>query len=134
MVAKKNPDTDNKMMTVVTHLLAIFVGILGPLIVLVASKEVEVQNHAKKALNWQITYLALSIFIGGVLFVGAFGSIILMMINPAFILFYFLSFLLIIPLIILGIVNLIFCIIAAVKANEGILWNYPFAFELLKTE
>jgi len=150
MVAKKeiknnsskiSPKTENGVgrnkdntMAVLTHLLGIFVGFLGPLIVLLVTKETTVKNHARKALNWQLTYLLISIILFGIIFAGAFGSMLLAIINPLFMIIYFLSFILMIPLMALGLVNLGFCIIAAVKANEGTLWDYPFSLPILKTE
>ncbi|MFA6064813.1 MAG: DUF4870 domain-containing protein [archaeon] len=137
MVAKKGTKTETKQdntMAVLTHLLGIFVGFLGPLIVLLATKDTNLKNHARKALNWQLTCTILSIIILFIVFVGIFGSMLLIMVNPIFFALYFLSFALMIPLMLISIVNLAFCIIAAVKANEGTLWNYPFSIQILKTE
>ena len=132
-VASNTTKTDNTLL-VLTHLLGIFVGFLGSLIVLIVSKDTTVKNHAKKALNWQLTYLIFTTIIMVIFFAGALGSLILMMTNPLFLILYFLSFVLMLPLIVLSFVNIAFCIIAAIKANEGTLWNYPFSIPILKTE
>jgi len=125
-----NPNT----LLVLTHLLGIFVGFLGSLIILLVSKETIVKNHARKALNWQITYLIVSSIIMVIFFAGALGSMLLMMINPLFLVVYLFSFILMIPLMVLSLVNIAFCIMAAIKANEGTLWDYPFSIPILKTE
>ncbi|MHC4114654.1 MAG: DUF4870 domain-containing protein [Planctomycetota bacterium] len=90
------------------HFLGI-VGILGPLAVwvLVKDKHQFVYEQGKEALNFQLTVLiCLAILIGIV--VG-------------------------IPLIpALVVLNVIFVVIAGVKANDGKPYRYPVAFRLLK--
>ncbi len=125
---------NENLIPIITHLLGIFVGFLGPLVVLLATKDTNAKNHARKALNWQITYILVSIVVFGLFFIMAFGSMFLAMINPLFMLIYILSFVMMLPIMVLSIVNIVFCIMAAVKANEGTLWNYPFSLPILKTE
>jgi len=125
---------NENLIPILTHLLGILVGFLGPLVVLLATKDTNAKNHARKALNWQITYILVSIVICGIFFIIAFGSMFLTMINPIFMVVYILSFVLMLPIMALSIVNIVFCIMAAIKANEGTLWNYPFSLPILKTE
>jgi uncharacterized Tic20 family protein len=83
-----------------------FGNIIGPLVILLTKKDQMpfVEDQAKEALNFQLSMLIYFIisFILVCLFVGVF---------------------LIIGLLVL---DLVFTIIAAVKANEGVLYRYPF--------
>lgn len=103
---------DDKTMGMLSHLLAIFIGFLGPLIIyLVKGKESEfIADQSKEALNFQIT-----------VFIAIIACIAL-----AFVLIG--AFLL--PVVALG--NLILTIIAAIKANDGVKYRYPFAIRLIK--
>ncbi|MCC6680799.1 MAG: DUF4870 domain-containing protein [Phycisphaeraceae bacterium] len=103
---------DARTMAMLCHLLAIFTGFLGPLIIWLIKKDEMpfVNDQGKEALNFQITmflayivsWLSIFVFIGCVLF-------------PAVV-----------------ILNLVFCIIATMKANEGVAYRYPFALRLVK--
>ena len=101
---------DTKTLTLLVHLSALFTWILGPLIFLMVSKDEHVKKHARLALNWQISW---SIYMA--------GSGVLMMLLIGFLLM---------P--VLGLLNLVFCIIAAVKANGGTEWKYPLAIAFFK--
>jgi uncharacterized Tic20 family protein len=127
--------TEDRTLQIITHLLGLFLGFLGPIIILLVSKDKDVKNHAKTALNWQITVTVIGVILFVVLFTIAIISAILSTINPAFMVVYFITFFLIwVPLMIMGLANLAFSIIAAIKAKDGILWKYPFSIPLLKTE
>ncbi len=92
--ARKNSD-DNSL-KVLTHILALLSGFIAPLIILLAVKEEDVKEHAKKALNWQIS--------------------LLIYVVASFILIYvFIGF---ITLFVVMLLDLIFCIMAAVKASR----------------
>jgi uncharacterized Tic20 family protein len=129
MTTKNNTTsyTDTEMLSILAHALGIITGFLGPLIILLMTSDTNVKNHAKKALNWQITFLIIFI----ILFMTLFVSFFLIFINPFFFIVYFLLF---IPVFALSIANLILCIIAALKASKGELWNYPLSFPFFKTE
>lgn len=100
---------DNSL-KVITHILGLLVGFLGPLIIYLVTSDYDAKEHSKKALNWQIS-----------LVIYAIVSIIL-----AFV------FIGIIFLIVLFILDIIFCIMAAIKANEGELWDYPLTIPFVK--
>ncbi len=102
--------SDDRTLAVLTHLLGLFVGLLGPLIVLLVSKSKSSKVHARNALNWQIS---LSIY--------CVVSFILLFVLIGFFL-----------LIALAIANSVFCIIAAVKAGNGETWKYPLSITFLK--
>jgi uncharacterized Tic20 family protein len=103
---------DAKTMAMLCHLLAIFTGFVGPLIIWLIKKADHpfINEQGKEALNFQITVLL------------------------AFIASFLLSFLCIgfflMPAV--GIVNLIFCIIATVKVNGGEHYRYPVSLRLVK--
>jgi uncharacterized Tic20 family protein len=95
---------DNSLV-ILTHILGLFVGFLGPLIILLSSDDKEVKRHSKIALNWQFSFIVYFIV-----------SIILM-----FVLIGFLT------LLTIAILNTVFCIVATVKASEGKVWEYPLS-------
>jgi len=110
----ENSGDDKKKETglaVLAHALGIFTGFVGPLIIyLVEKDEGYVKNQAKEALNFQIT-------------------VAIFWVASWFLAFIAIGFALL-PIIGLG--NLIFCIIAAMAVNKGEDYHYPFAIRLLK--
>ena len=101
-------------MALAAHLLGIFTWFIGPLIIWLINKDDAsksfVTDQAKEALNFQIT-ITIAMLICIVLTIVIIGGIL----AP-----------------IVGILNLVFCIIAAVKANNGEAYRYPFALRLVK--
>ena len=101
-------------MALAAHLLGIFTWFIGPLIIWLISKDDAgkgfVTDQAKEALNFQIT-VTIAMVISIILMVVIIGGIL----AP-----------------IVGIINLVFCIIAAVKANNGEAYRYPFTLRLIK--
>lgn len=91
---------------------------LGPLIIWLVKKDTMpfVADQAREALNFNITIAAalLILFLFGLLTLG-------------------IGFLIALPLMaIIGIAALVFIIIAAIKANDGVSYRYPFAVRLVK--
>lgn len=109
MAAKKPTTRQDTTLPVIIHLLAFFTGFLGPLIILLVTRDDHARRHAKAALNWQFS-TALYSFISVILLFTIIFTI------PA-----------ILVLCLLGFVNLVFCIIAAVYAHRGECWRYPLA-------
>ena len=103
---------DARNMALLCHLLAILTGFLGPLILWMIKKDDDpfIDEHGKEALNFQIALL-IAWVVGGLLTVVCVGFFILMA---------------------AGICDLIFCIIAAVKANNGELYRYPLSIRFIK--
>ena len=101
-------------MAMIGHLSGIVAGFIGPLIIWLINKEKAdkgwLNGQAKEALNFQIT-VAIAWLIAIVL---------------SFLLIGFLLY----PVIMIG--NIILCIIAGMKANEGVDYRYPFALRLVK--
>ena len=103
---------DSKNMGMLCHLLAIFTGFLGPLILWLVKKEEDqfVDSQGKEALNFQITVIFAII-----------ASYILMIV--------FIGILLLLATIVC---NLIFCIMACVAASKGQNYRYPVCIRLIK--
>lgn len=105
---------EQRTMALVAHLLGIFTWFLGPLIIWLINKDDSsksfVTDQAKEALNFQIT-VAIAMFVCIILTFVVIGVFL----AP-----------------IVGLLSLVFSIIAAVKANNGEAYRYPFALRLIK--
>lgn len=105
---------EDKTLALITHLSGIFLSFIVPLVIWLTNKDksdkVFLNDQAKEALNFQIT-----VAIAWVIAIALSALLI------GFLLY---------PIIILG--NLIFCILAGIKANEGVAYRYPFALRLIK--
>ncbi|ELZ06373.1 hypothetical protein C482_01085 [Natrialba chahannaoensis JCM 10990] len=93
----------------VTHLLAIFTWLIGPLIVLVVTEDEFVDANARMAVNWQIMFTIYMLL-----------SMMLVIVGVG-----------ILGLIILPFLDIAFCVVAAVKANDGEVWQYPLTPEIV---
>ena len=88
-----------------------FGNIIGPLVIWLVKKETMpfVDNQAKEALNFQITVTIAMVI-----------SAILILVVIGFVLMY-----------LIGLAALVLTIIAAIKANEGTAYRYPFTLRLI---
>jgi len=106
--------SDQRTMALAAHLLGTFTGFIGALIIWLINKDdagkAFVVDQAKEALNFQITVM-IAMVISIILMIVIIGGLLA-------------------PLV--GVVNLVFCIIAAVKANNGEAYRYPFTLRLIK--
>ena len=103
---------EDNTLGILSHLLGLFTGFLGPLIIFLATDDKKGKNHSKLALNWQFSALIYSV-------VGAILSLI------------FVGFLVIAAV---GIINIVFCIIATVKASKGEYWVYPLTIPFFEVK
>jgi uncharacterized protein len=105
------PDKNARTMAMLAHLLGIFTGVVGPLIVWLVKKDEDpfIDDQGKEAVNFQITILIAS--------------------GVSFALVFVLVGFLLLPVVI--IYHIIGGIIAAMKANEGIAYRYPMALRLV---
>jgi uncharacterized Tic20 family protein len=113
---------DEKLWSTLVHLGGIIFGFIPSLVGFLVLKDRGpfVREHTRSALNFQISYtiyaIALAI-LAVIIGVVTFGI--------GFIIFY--------PLLIaIGIAALVFMIIAAVKANQGLYYKYPLTIEFIK--
>jgi len=107
---------DDKTMAMIAHLLGIITQFVGCLIIYLIKKDDSpfVADQAKEALNFQIT-LVIGIVIAMVLNCTGIGALIGVPLMLA-----------------IGVINLIFCIVGGIKANDGVQYRYPFALRLIK--
>ena len=105
---------EDKTLALLTHLSGILLSFIVPLVIWLVNKDKAdkgwLNDQAKEALNFQITiamaYVACMVL--AVIMIGA-------LLAPVVWLF-----------------NLIFCILAGIKSNEGVAYRYPFAIRLIK--
>jgi uncharacterized Tic20 family protein len=93
----------------VTHILALFTGLLGPLLIYAVTDDPFVKENAAKATDWQIMLIVYSVVS---------GLLVLLIIGIFFLIALFL-------------VDIIFVAIATIKAADGEAWSYPITPELL---
>jgi len=105
--------SEEKTTAILAQILSLF-GFIAPLVVYLVEKDKMPKRHfavehAKSALNWQISYIIYFI--------------------PAWLLcFIFIGFLILIPLMIF---NFIIIIVATIKASNGEYFNYPLAIKFI---
>jgi len=105
---------EDKTLAMLTHLSGIILGFIVPLIIWLVNKDRSdkgwLNDQAKEALNFQITLLI--IYVAGIIL-----SVILIgaLIN-----------------LVAWLACIILSIMAALKANEGVAYRYPFALRLIK--
>lgn len=118
-MAKKKANNPENTWAMLCHLLGLcaFIGIpfgniIGPLVVwLIKGKEFEfVDEQGKEALNFQIS-MTIYGFIAGILVLVFIGWILLFA---------------------LAIADVVFIIIASMKANDGESYRYPYIFRFIK--
>lgn len=105
---------EDKTLALLTHLSGIVLSFIVPLIVWLIHKDKAdkafLNDQAKEALNFQIT-MAIAFLACSVLTLIVIGALLA-------------------PLV--WVFDLIFCIVAGVKANEGVAYRYPFTLRLIK--
>lgn len=115
---QSTPDKDARLWGMLCHLTAFagfiipFGSILAPLVVWLIKKDEMpfVNDQGKESINFQITVLIAAIICG-----------VLMLIDIGFLLIFALA-----------IYAIVMVIIAAIKANEGTAYRYPYSLRLVK--
>src|SRR3954471_21705326 len=104
------PDKDSKTMGMLCHLLGIFTGFLGPLIIWLIKKDQSpfVDDQGKESLNFQIVAL-----------IATAACLLGFCLAP-------------ILIAIVQITRIVFSIIGTIKSNQGIAYRYPVTFRLIK--
>lgn len=107
---------DQRTLALIAHLLGILTWFIGPMVIWLMNKDDAsksfVTDQAKEALNFQIT-VTIAFVVSFILTIVSFGIL------------FFLPTL-------VGLGNLIMCILGGLKANEGVAYRYPFALRLIK--
>lgn len=105
-------ESDERLWATLSHAGVILFGFIPPLIIWLVFRERSafVNDQAKEALNWSIL-MAIASFIGAITTIAFIGFIIL-------------------PVV--GIAVLVFGIIAAMAANKGQQYRYPFNWRIIK--
>lgn len=108
----KLAEKDEKLFGGLAHFLGTVSSFIGPLVIWLIKKDESpfVDDQGKESLNFQIT-LFIGYVISGVLSLACIGYLLM----PA-----------------LMVVNLVFCILAGIAANDGKTYRYPFALRLIK--
>ncbi|NLF18330.1 MAG: DUF4870 domain-containing protein [Lentisphaerae bacterium] len=108
------PSKDERTLALLSHLLGAVVCFPAPLIIWLLKKDTMpfVNDQAREALNFQITIMIAYLVVGALSVVTCgFGSFLSM---PVWI------------------VSLVFGIMGGLKANEGVLYRYPYTLRLVK--
>lgn len=102
----------DRLLAVLSHLLTLFFFFFAPLVIYLLKKDESsfVRHHARESLNFQIT-LAIAYLVSFLLIIVVIGIVMLMA---------------------LGLVHLIFVIIATVRAADSQLYRYPFTIRLIR--
>ncbi len=109
---------EDRTLGMLCHLLAIFTGFLGPLVLWLVKKDSSpyVAYHGREALNFQLTVM-----------IAFFSLAAVMMV----LMFVVIGFFLIPLLMVLQIMVIVVEIMAAVAANNGEYYRYPFCLRLV---
>ncbi|HEX4956956.1 MAG TPA: DUF4870 domain-containing protein [Lacibacter sp.] len=107
-----NVSSDERTLAILVHILSIFFWIFPGLIIYLIKKDESpyVAEHAKEALNFQIS-ITLFYIISGILVLLLIGLLMMLVVYC---------------------INLIFCILATIKAADNVLYKYPFSIRLVK--
>lgn len=109
---------DERTLALFCHLLGIFTGFIGPLVLWLVKKDQSafLDHHGREALNFQLTMLLVMLCLGSVTFV---------------LLFVFVGVLLIPVIILVQVLAIVAEILAAIAAQKGEWHRYPFCIRLI---
>lgn len=104
---------EKRTWAMLAHILGIVTWIIGPLVIWQLKKQEDafIADQGKEALNFQITMTILYVACFVLSFIPVLGSIVWLA---------------------AWVVSLVLCIMAGLKANEGVAHRYPFALRLVK--
>lgn len=103
------PSSDERIFAILCHILTLFTSIIAPLIIYLLKKDESeyVSEHAKESLNFQITLAIISI----ILTITLIGVLLLWVVY---------------------LIDVIFVIIATIKASDNKIYRYPLTIRLIK--
>ena len=110
------PTKDDQTMAMLCYILGIVTGWLGPLIIWLIKKETSpfVNDQGKEVLNWELTILIgyfVFMFVGCIPFIHILGLLGILAIIVS---------------------NVVFCILGAIKTNQGAPYRFPFSIKFIK--
>jgi len=111
------PDTpDSKTMGMLCHLLVIFTGFIGPLIIWLIKKQESrfVDQQGKEALNWALSLLVVWVGLAILMFIPILGWVVSCLAWPATI-----------------VCNIVFGILSTIKVNGGEPYRYPVCIRFI---
>jgi uncharacterized Tic20 family protein len=104
---------EDRTLAMITHVSGIFLSFIVPLIIWLTNKDKPEKSflieQSKEALNFQITIA-----------IAWVAAVVLSFLLIGFLLY---------PVLIIG--NIVFCILAGMKANSGVAYRYPVALRLI---
>lgn len=104
--------SDQKTLTLVCHFGGIVLGFIPSLVIyLVKSDDTHLREHAKRALNFQLAVLVAAVAVSVISGILPFASFLF-------------------PVVWIG--NIVLCVIAGMKANQGEMYEYPVSIPLVK--
>ena len=111
-IVQGSPSKDDCNIAMLAHLLGIFTGFVGALLIWLLKKDDSafINEEAREALNFQIT-ITIAYLVASMLMFILIGMLLL-------------------P--ILYVANIIFCILGAISASKGQSYRYPFAVRLVQ--
>jgi uncharacterized Tic20 family protein len=119
---------------ILVHLLGLFTGFFGPIILYAVSEDEFTRTNARHAINWHVTLFVLAIaavvmFVLGADEITILGDATAVSLVPApfDVAFGLVGFLLVIALVIATFLTFVYTIIATIKAISGSVWTYPGA-------
>jgi uncharacterized Tic20 family protein len=114
LVSAESPDA--KTMGMLAHLLVIFTGFIGPLIIWLTKKDKSpfVNQQGKEALNWALTILTAFVACVVLVFIP-FVNLVLCLVWPA-----------------VAVCNIVFGILSTIKVNSGQPYRYPICIRYIK--
>jgi uncharacterized Tic20 family protein len=105
------PTSDEKTMAILAHILALPTGFIAPLIIYLVKKDSPyVLAHARESLNFQITMVIIGI--------------------ACWLMIFILIGIVLLPLVYLA--DLVFIIIATIRASENKLYKYPLSIRFIR--
>lgn len=110
-VKYENVSEQERTLALITHLLCLFFSFIPPLVIYLTQidQSAYIREHAKEALNFQLSIL-----------VYMMAGIMLMMVLIGFVVLF-----------IVPIANIVLVIIATIKANNNVLYRYPFSLRFI---
>ncbi len=131
--------TERSLGGILVHLLGLFTGFLGPILVYAVSDHEFTRANARHALNWHVTVFVLSVaamvtfFLGAdELTVGGEATELSLLPAPLDTVFGIVGMLLVILMMLALLLTFVYSLVATVKAIFGSIWTYPGSVDVVE--